>query len=109
MGLESECFPIRGVRRSQDLKLLFYDHLGEENIKENIWPSGRQGIRRLRTNHVEVKGKAFPLQAWTGPWGSRRLRLPEVLDSRHVKVVRLSALRTGLLYPPGRIPGTHCS
>ena len=21
------------------------------------------------------KGKAFPLQAWTGPWGSRRLRL----------------------------------
>jgi hypothetical protein len=24
---------------------------------------------------VIVKGKAFPLQAWTGPWGSRRLRL----------------------------------
>jgi hypothetical protein len=21
------------------------------------------------------KGKAFPLQAWTGPWGSQRLRL----------------------------------
>jgi hypothetical protein len=21
------------------------------------------------------KGKAFPLQAWTGPWGSNRLRL----------------------------------
>jgi hypothetical protein len=24
---------------------------------------------------VKVKGKAFPLQTWTGPWGSRRLRL----------------------------------
>ena len=24
-----------------------------------------------------------------------------------MKVVRLSALRTGLLYPPGNIPGTH--
>jgi hypothetical protein len=24
---------------------------------------------------VSGKGKAFPLQAWTGPWGSRRLRL----------------------------------
>jgi hypothetical protein len=24
---------------------------------------------------VQVKGKAFLLQAWTGPWGSRRLRL----------------------------------
>ena len=24
---------------------------------------------------IKDKGKAFPLQAWTGPWGSRRLRL----------------------------------
>ena len=23
----------------------------------------------------KIKGKAFPLQAWTGIWGSRRLRL----------------------------------
>jgi hypothetical protein len=27
------------------------------------------------TEYVKVKGKAFLLQAWTGPWGSRRLRL----------------------------------
>jgi hypothetical protein len=26
---------------------------------------------------------------------------------QHMKVVRLSALRTGHLYPPGIIPGTH--
>ena len=26
---------------------------------------------------VVVKGKAIPLQAWTGPEGSRSLRLPE--------------------------------
>jgi hypothetical protein len=25
--------------------------------------------------HATVKLKAFPLQAWTDPWGSRRLRL----------------------------------
>jgi len=24
-----------------------------------------------------VKGKAIPLQAWTGPEGSRRLKLPD--------------------------------
>ena len=41
------------------------------------------------------KGKAIPLQAWTGPEGSRRLRLPD----RHMKVVRLSAPGTGRLYP----------
>jgi hypothetical protein len=30
---------------------------------------------------------------------SKRLRLPEFLDNRHMKVVRLSALHTGRLYP----------
>jgi len=28
-------------------------------------------------NLVRVKGKAIPLQAWTGPEGSRRLKLPD--------------------------------
>jgi hypothetical protein len=31
--------------------------------------------------------------------GFSRLRLPELLDNRHMKVVSLSALRTGRLYP----------
>jgi hypothetical protein len=26
---------------------------------------------------IEAKGKAIPLQAWAGPEGSRRLRLPD--------------------------------
>jgi len=26
---------------------------------------------------IENKGKAIPLQTWTGPEGSRRLRLPD--------------------------------
>jgi len=38
------------------------------------------------------KGKAIPLQVWTGPEG------PRYQDNRHMKVVRLSALRTGHLY-----------
>jgi hypothetical protein len=44
------------------------------------------------------KGKAIPVEAWTGPEGSMRLR--------HIKVV-MSDLRTGRLYPTGNIPGTH--
>ena len=39
------------------------------------------------------KGKAIPLQAWTGPERSRRLSLPDF-----IKVVR-SVLSTGRLYP----------
>jgi hypothetical protein len=33
---------------------------------------------------------------------SRSLRLPEFLENRHMKIVRLSALRTGRLYPQKR-------
>jgi len=47
-----------------------------------------------------VKGKGNTIQAWTGPEGSRRLKRPEFLDNQHIKVVRLSALRTGRLYTP---------
>jgi len=45
-----------------------------------------------------VKSKAIPLQAWTGPEGSRRVEAPRFQDSRQMKVVRLSALRTGRIY-----------
>jgi hypothetical protein len=47
-----------------------------------------------------VKGKAIPLQAWTGPEGSRMLRLPDFKTiDRHMKVVRFTAVRTSRLYP----------
>ena len=55
----------------------------------------------------QSKGKAIPLQPWTDSEGSRRLRLPDFGDYQRMKLVRLSALRTGRLYPPGNIPGTH--
>jgi hypothetical protein len=47
-----------------------------------------------------VPNQALRVQAWTDPVGSSRWRLPEFLDNRHTKVVRLSALCTGRLYLP---------
>ena len=38
----------------------------------------------------------MPVQAWTGHYGSRRLRLEELLDNLHKYAVRLSAIRIGL-------------
>jgi len=46
-----------------------------------------------------IKDKAIPLQAWTGPEGSKEVDAPRFQDNRHMKVVRLSALRTGRLHP----------
>jgi hypothetical protein len=47
------------------------------------------------------------LSAGTVPWGSWRLGPREFIDSRHMKVVRLSALRSGRLYPSAYIPCAH--
>ena len=54
-----------------------------------------------------IKSKAIPLQAWTGPAGSKDIETPIFQDHRHIKVVRLSVLHTGCLYPQGNIPGNH--
>ena len=42
--------------------------------------------------------KAVPLQAWSGPKGSKKLRFPDFMTTAQV-VVRLSALGTDRLYP----------
>ena len=52
------------------------------------------------------KGKAVPLQAWSGPEGSRKLRFPDFMTMAQDggKVVSLTH-RPPL--PPGNAPGTH--
>jgi hypothetical protein len=49
------------------------------------------------------KGKGIPVQAL----GSRSLRLPDLKNNCHMKMVILLALRTGRLYPPANFSGTH--
>jgi len=46
------------------------------------------------------KGKTIPLKAWTGPEGSRRLRLPDE-GGKVVSPTHRAPL------PPGNVPGTH--
>ena len=50
------------------------------------------------SNIGKGKGNAVPLQAWTGPEGSTKLRLPDYVSTAQ-DGGRLSALRTGRLYP----------
>jgi hypothetical protein len=55
--------------------------------------------------HTSYKCKAVPLQAWSGPEGSRKLRFPDFMTTAQdgSKVVSLTH-RTPL--PPGNKPGT---
>ena len=46
----------------------------------------------FRANNIKKVDKENTIQAWTGPKGSRRLRLPEFIDNRHMKVVFNSGL-----------------
>jgi hypothetical protein len=52
------------------------------------------------------KGKAVPLQAWSGPEGSRNLKFPDYMTTAQDggKVISLTH-RPSL--PPGNTPGNH--
>jgi len=58
------------------------------------------------TQHTDMYGKAIPLQAWTDPEGSRKLRFPDYVTMAQDggKVV---SLRHRQLIPPGNTPGPH--
>jgi len=52
------------------------------------------------------KGKAVPLQAWSGPEGSRKLRFPEFV-AKAQDGGKFVSLTHRLPLPPGNAPGTH--
>ena len=68
-----------------------------------LYSHGATKCRMPEDRHLNIQtsSKAIPFQPRICP------QAPRVQDSRHMKVVRLSALRTGRLYPSGYIPGTR--
>ena len=66
------------------------EHLPENGHK--MWP------KRVAGYTVYTKGKSVPLQACSGPEGSRKLRFLDFVTTAQ-DGGRLSALRTDRLYP----------
>jgi len=54
--------------------------------------------------NLRTVGKSLLCSVWYVPC---KAMPPRFQDNWHMKVVRLLALRTGRLYPPGNIPGTY--
>ena len=50
----------------------------------------------LKVRHFR---KSIPITGLDRPWGFQEAEVPRFHDNRHMKVVRLSALRPGRLYP----------
>ena len=62
---------------------------------------------RVSIMECAVKWYSNPITGLDRPWGFQEVEAPGIQDSQHMKVVRLLALGTGRLYPPGNITGTH--
>jgi hypothetical protein len=65
--------------------------------------SGRYSVNKLNVALVEMLSRdlsySHPLQTRTNPVGNGRSKLKEFVGSRYRKVLTLSGLRSGLLYP----------
>ena len=62
----------------QHYKLSTYIHPSHALLHVSV---GNYGRKRVAQPHVKGKGKAVPLQAWTGPEGSRKLRFPDFMTT----------------------------
>jgi hypothetical protein len=60
----------------------------------------------IEQSHCYVKGKSVPLQAWSGPEGSRKLRPPDYMTTAQDGGKVVSLMHQPPL-PPGNAPGTH--
>jgi len=79
-------------------------HVAHGRKNTNWWIIQIMGCSLFTCLHVE--GKAVPLQAWSGPEGSRKLRFPDFVTTAQDGGEVVSLTHRPPL-PPGNAPGTH--
>jgi len=84
------------------------------NFIITMYSNHNNNLLCLNTYSKYVKCSSFTCKRQSNPItgpdrtrGFQKVEAPIFEDNGHMKVVRLSALRTGRLHPPLNIPGTH--
>ena len=76
---------------------------GDRNVSEEITNSliaaNRSHFGLKSQFKSQLLSKSNPITGLDRPWGFQEVEAPRFQDNRHMKVVRLSALCTGCLYP----------
>ena len=62
---------------------LYTDRINTDRIKTTALINNKDKtvVNKQRKVSVKGKGKAVPLQAWSGPEGSRKLRFPDFVTT----------------------------
>ena len=78
----------------------------DDDVKMNVWLSDCELCRGrvLPPDTLKSKGKAVPLQAWSGPEGSKKLRLPDFMTTAQ-NGGKVASLTHRPPLPPGNTPG----
>ena len=99
LNISFDLYKLRQKKKSRNFYLIVARLAKIGAVKNNALERKDMSVRK-------GKGKAVPLQAWSGPEGSRKLRFPDFVTTAQDgdKVVNLTH-RPPL--PPGNTPGTH--
>ena len=87
---------------------VYEDTKNSLNFENTYYDSVRTTKANKKCTSVNTigKGKAVPLQAWSGPEVSRKLRFPDFMTTAQDGGKVVSLMHWPPL-PPGNIPGTH--
>jgi len=89
IGYYRSSFPLEQATKALGGRFVYLYSFFNLNTRWGGWSAPCLGL---------FKGKSISLLAWTGPEGSRKLRFPDFVTTAQ-DGCRLSALRTGRLYP----------
>jgi hypothetical protein len=81
-------------------------YIAVPETRRSVEKGEQVGLSNPENTSIKVR-YSIPITGLDRPLGFQEVKAPRFIDNRHMKVVRLSALHTGRLYPLGNTPGNH--